>query len=668
MHKYKWSYCLNDEQLNKLLRIIKKVPGMIQFLDTHEESDLGSLITDFTMELSISGLSTPGVRMNLSLIEDKYNLFKKEYDESRRDNSHFGDFDPYSVLTWTPKPKWAEKMSIEEIDYLDHFIPLVIGLPQFLFKNKDSRNLYDLVNDYQSKLNAIGKNNPDVDFVLETIKERFYRIMDDHTEAIHYVNHSQQIDDHLLLQEFDTEAKDRFYITNLEDDVCGDFTNKYIKESNPYVAAEIFQRFFKANKVNIALSFAQRAFTHIFSAPNIYWHNKEAIYGSVNILNMIVDALGHDGMLALKSKNEKLERIVIESLYLVLSRTIYWTDYETYKYEKYVDNLFPINVQHKLRAYWLRSSLIQAFGDLLSMNHPHINTQMMALSDLMIAHTVAYSHRILGKDSVFHRDAVRIFHEGGLFKFGEIDHVSEEGAKMNDNLAEAIHAQYKIGTYSLTDKEISELTIFLRQYLRNQHKIALEHEMPIPYLIKDNFSPAYKSNKEEIRQYLIDNGIEYFYHFTEPDRLKSIIKYGGLLSSKRCLDDGIVMPVRDDMALSRDLDARYGLEDYARLSFSNHLPKLDERKREGAHLVMLKISIDVALFEDTMFTDMEATHEGFNYGPSIDDLKRVDMNAVMKEYCDPASPDYLKSQAEILVKGCIPLKYITNIKNPEILD
>lgn len=159
MHKYKWSYCLNDEQLNKLLRIIKKVPGMIQFLDTHEESDLGSLITDFTMELSISGLSTPGVRMNLSLIEDKYNLFKKEYDESRRDNSHFGDFDPYSVLTWTPKPKWAEKMSIEEIDYLDHFIPLVIGLPQFLFKNKDSRNLYDLVNDYQSKLNAIGGEN-----------------------------------------------------------------------------------------------------------------------------------------------------------------------------------------------------------------------------------------------------------------------------------------------------------------------------------------------------------------------------------------------------------------------------------------------------------------------------------------------------------------------------
>ena len=118
----------------------------------------------------------------------------------------------------------------------------------------------------------------------------------------------------------------------------------------------------------------------------------------------------------------------------------------------------------------------------------------------------------------------------------------------------------------------------------------------------------------------------------------------------------------------RDIDARFGLEDYARLSFCKRLPKVDERMKEGAELVRLKVSIDVALFEDTLFSDIEATHANFNVGPSIDDLKKVNILATRNEILNPDDNDYLQSQAEVLVKGFIPMKYIINIKNPEILS
>ena len=176
---------------------------------------------------------------------------------------------------------------------------------------------------------------------------------------------------------------------------------------------------------------------------------------------------------------------------------------------------------------------------------------------------------------------------------------------------------------------------------------------------------AFKEQREEIRYYLQKNGIRYLYHFTEKSKIQSIIKYGGLLSYKRCFDEGIAMPVREDMAKSRDIDAKLELEDYVRLSFCPQLPKIKERQAEGAELVMLKIDIEVALFEETLYTDIEATHPGMRKGDSFDDLKLVDLQATQKKDSSPSDSDYWQRQAEILVKGFVPLKYITNINNPE---
>lgn len=664
MENFLWSYCLNEEQFTKLYRIICKVPGLLQYLTDHNGRDLPSLIINFKMLVETEGTSTLGIRMNLELIKNRYDIFRKEYDDK---NAKQVKFDLYHILTWNPKPRWTNNMTVEEIDYLDHFIPKVPGLSQYLLNNISKENLYDLIVIFQLQLNATGLNNAETDFLLETIKERFYRIMDDHKEAIHYVNHSHQINDHRLLDDFSTEAANSFYLLDVENEKCIDFANKYLRIFHPYIASEIFQKFFRANKVNVALRFAHQEFNHIFSSPNIYWHNKEAVFGCVNILHYILDALGQKGMKQLNEKKPKLHNVFLESIYLLLSRTIYWTDKETNKNDKYDDAHLPINVQHKLRAYRLRASLIEYYGEQLSSIINNADVNKMSLADLFSAHYMAYVHKVVGNESIYKRDAIRLFHSKRIFESCSPEKASEDGFLMNDELAMAIHQKYKDGKYCLTQKEISELNFFLRQYFKNEKNIAVLNNEPISYLKEDHFSPSYKTDKEKIRSYLETNGIKYLYHFTEKGRIESIIKYGGLLSFKRCLDEGITMPVREDMALTRDIDARMELEDYVRTSFCSRLPKIKERQAEGAELVLLKIDPEVALFDDTLYTDIEATQPGLYCGGEFDDLRRVNIQATKKVVSRPEDDDYWQRQAEVLIKGFIPLKYILNVKSPEIL-
>ena len=667
MFKNKWSYCLTDKQFTKLNRIIAKIPGLTEFVKEFDNSNLNDIILAYKEKIVDENQSTVGIRVNMEVAMKWFDLYKKEFEDNHKEDTSFADFKLDSILTWSPRPQWALGMTVQEIDYLDHFIPNVPNLSRYLYDKKDSHNLYDLVLFFQMRLNASGKNDPDTDFILETIKERFYRIMDDHKEAIHYVNHSHEIDDHDVLNNFSREASNSFFLTNLEKDVSSDFTNKYLQYSNPYIAGELFLRFFRANKTNVALLFAHKVFPYIFSAPNIYWHNKESVYGSVNILFCLIDALGNIELNKLQEKSLKIENAFIQSLYLLLSRTIYWSDKETIRNESYDENKLPINIQHKLRAYRLRAYLIDTYGSLITKDKSESDYSIMALADLFSAHEIAYTNRIVGKKSVYYWDAIRLFHKKKLFLFGSPAEVSEKGFCLNDDLAQDLHSKYRKGDFCLTDEEIAQLVSFLRMSFLQQKNEAKKSNTPIPYLRKDNYSPLYKKEKTQIIQYLIENDVHYFYHFTERDKIKSIIKYGGLLSYRRCLDEGIVMPLREDMALSRDKDAKLGLEDYARLSFCERLPKIRIRQKEGADLVLLKISTEVALFEETLFTDIEATHDSVKFGNTFEDLLRVNIPSTQK-VCSVTDSRYLKSQAEVLIKGFIPLKYILNIDNPENIE
>lgn len=173
-----------------------------------------------------------------------------------------------------------------------------------------------------------------------------------------------------------------------------------------------------------------------------------------------------------------------------------------------------------------------------------------------------------------------------------------------------------------------------------------------------------KMNPDAYLNHLRLHGVKYFYHFTDERNIPSIKKQGGLYSWYYCYQHGIEIPNPGGDSQSRNLDSRYDLQDYVRLSFCDDHPMAWRKHKEGAILVLLKIKIDVATFRDTMFSDMNAADSDHTHGSELEDLQRVDIRATQKSYVSGNDPDFHTHQAECMVKTFIPIDYIENITNP----
>lgn len=174
-----------------------------------------------------------------------------------------------------------------------------------------------------------------------------------------------------------------------------------------------------------------------------------------------------------------------------------------------------------------------------------------------------------------------------------------------------------------------------------------------------------KTNYIAIRNHLSANNIRCLYHFTDRRNLDSIRRNGGLYSWQYCDTHNIEIPYAGGDSTSRSLDCRYDLEDYVRLSFCDDHPMTYRLSQNGYDLVLLKITVDVAELETTLFSDMNATDNNCRYGSTLADLQRVDLNATQQHYLRNIDPLFKKHQAEVLVKTFIPIDKIINIYFPQ---
>ncbi|MCB0455868.1 MAG: DUF4433 domain-containing protein [Aequorivita sp.] len=170
-----------------------------------------------------------------------------------------------------------------------------------------------------------------------------------------------------------------------------------------------------------------------------------------------------------------------------------------------------------------------------------------------------------------------------------------------------------------------------------------------------------KSNWQDFAQVLQENGITKLYHFTDRANIPSIKSNRGLFSWHYCDANNILIPKTGGDPLSRELDKRHRLHDYVRLSFCNDHPMQYRLSQSGYDLIVLEVSIDVALFENTRFSNINAADSGHQQGATIDDLKRVRFSATKRNYLRKDDPDFKHHQAEVMVKTWIPIKFITNI-------
>lgn len=175
-----------------------------------------------------------------------------------------------------------------------------------------------------------------------------------------------------------------------------------------------------------------------------------------------------------------------------------------------------------------------------------------------------------------------------------------------------------------------------------------------------------KSNWQEYKQVLDEGKVCKLYHFTDRDNLDSIIKNGGLYSWADCEEKGISIAKPGGSGMSRSLDKRDGLEHYVRLSFVRDYPMMFVAMDEGriSNPVVLEIDIETALWENTLYADMNTTKNGAHVGGTLDDLKAVHFELFDGlRYFDMSDDDKIYYKAEVLIKNFIPLKYITNIGN-----
>ena len=93
-------------------------------------------------------------------------------------------------------------------------------------------------------------------------------------------------------------------------------------------------------------------------------------------------------------------------------------------------------------------------------------------------------------------------------------------------------------------------------------------------------------------------------------------------------------------------------------------------RNNNAQLVLLKISTEVATLRETLFCDRNATIKTSKCGSKLDDLKKVDLSATKLKKCSREEDDetFARRQAEILCRTFVPIKYILNIDNPEIMN
>lgn len=171
-------------------------------------------------------------------------------------------------------------------------------------------------------------------------------------------------------------------------------------------------------------------------------------------------------------------------------------------------------------------------------------------------------------------------------------------------------------------------------------------------------SSELKEDWQSFKQVLDDNHVQYLYHFTDVRNIQSIKKHGGLLSWHYCHTHGITIPCQGGDDVSRELDKKYGLEDYVRLSFCDEHPMAFRLKQSGSNIVILRIKVDVALLKDTQFSNMNAADKRHTHGKNLAHLQMVDFDATRKHFLKSDDPNFKPHQAEVMVKTFIPLKYI----------
>lgn len=180
-------------------------------------------------------------------------------------------------------------------------------------------------------------------------------------------------------------------------------------------------------------------------------------------------------------------------------------------------------------------------------------------------------------------------------------------------------------------------------------------------------SVSKKTNWQDYLKILVDNNVNYLYHFTDQANIESIKNHNGLYSWFYCENNNVHISRPGGNLTSRKFDQAKKLENYVRLSFCENHPMLYFAKNDGriSNPVILKCDTEIILYKNTLFSNCNANKTEAIISDSFDLFRNLRFDIFNKKYFDVNKDSNLKSsyQAEILIAEHLPIKYILNIEN-----
>ena len=216
-------------------------------------------------------------------------------------------------------------------------------------------------------------------------------------------------------------------------------------------------------------------------------------------------------------------------------------------------------------------------------------------------------------------------------------------------------------SFLITANHAFEMSVYQSHLIQDSLKDSEKARYNENQFIHLQFQP--KKDYAEIALQIRMRQIQYLYHFTDKQNINSIIKYGGLYSWSALVEKKIDSKMGGN-ELSHKLDCRFNLQDYVRLSSNFETPMQYRLKERGYKLVKLLIHPIVALLNDTLFSNMNATDNRVVIGDTSNHISGI----LAAAPCGILARDdrrFAVSQSEILVKHFIPLQYIINIYDVE---
>lgn len=174
-----------------------------------------------------------------------------------------------------------------------------------------------------------------------------------------------------------------------------------------------------------------------------------------------------------------------------------------------------------------------------------------------------------------------------------------------------------------------------------------------------------KSNWQLYVNVILNNGIEYLYHFTDIANIDLIKQTQGLYSWAYCDSHKITIPRPGGDELSRNLDKRKGTENYVRLSFCKNHPMEYVAKKESRIINSVKLLCDTDLIYHvgTKYCNMNATKNEAIISDSIEYFKNINFGVCKRNYFDLTPIEKSQYQSEVLVFEHVPMKYIYNLSD-----